>query len=130
MRIDPKALQTKRARVLGDKYRIWVCSGCGRMFGNYIPTECECGVRGVTLINAATKRNFYLDIAEELTDVMEIIERAREREDLTKDERGYLKSIYNDIEDSACEVLALEGSFPHRDEYPVERVLTRDTLGT
>ena len=122
--IDIKGLQAKRASVLGAKYRMWKCGGCGKIFyDGYVPLACECGEQGVVLFNAAVARNFLLDIAEELSDALEIIDRAIEREDTERNERGYLKTLRNDIEDCAYTALVMEDRYDHKDEYPVERIL-------
>ncbi len=74
--------------------------------------------------NAATKRNFYLDIAEELADVWVIANEAMERMDIDSWCRSYLRSIQRVAENRGDEALEFAERYGH-DDIPVERVLPK-----
>ena len=72
--------------------------------------------------NAATKRNFYLDIAEELADIWVIAAEARKRSDVVPWLQVYLRSMQILAEYRGGEALELAELYGH-DDIPVERVI-------
>ena len=95
-------LAGERQRVLGSKY--------------FLPDGT----------NVATKRNFYLDIAEELADIWVIANEAMKRMDIDPWCRSYLRQIMRTVEDCGNDALEFAERYGH-DDIPVDRVLPTET---